>query len=527
MQSKNLVISTNNISEKIQNFRFSGFIKRNSKIFLLLTLLVAICYGNSLFNDFVSDDWGIFKVRHDFKTIFPNLTSLFSNYPLQIYRALLINTKLVSPILFRLPNLFAHLGSVYLVFIIITILSNKRTAIFAGVLFAVHPLLIESVTWISGGSYSQYSFFFLLSFFLYLLSTNNKKSYFISILSFYLALLFNEKSIPLFLIFPLYELCFGNFRKNWRKSLPFLLLSFTRLFLLLPTISTRQETLLLEYNQEKTINNPLIQIPFAITSYFELLFFPDKLTFYHSELSISNAEYVLRLLVFLTYLILLIWTFFKEKFLFFWLSFFLISLLITLNPVALGWVVAERYVYLGSIGIFCVVGYIIYKLYLNKKIQTIMLFTFLTITMLLCFRTIIRNFDWKNEDSLWLATNRVSPHSAQNHNNLGDYYGRHGDLSKAITEFQVAIRLKPNYADAYHNLGNVYFLLKKYPEAIKSYQKALSLKPQLWQSSLRLAGIYYDQKDYQQALTFAKEAYKINPDSKIEENIKLIKNALK
>ncbi len=73
----------------------------------------------------------------------------------------------------------------------------------------------------------------------------------------------------------------------------------------------------------------------------------------------------------------------------------------------------------------------------------------------------MRNFDWKNQDTLWLATAKTSPSSHQNHNNLGDLYARRGEYEKAVEEFKKAIELKPDYGDAYHNLANVYHQIGK------------------------------------------------------------------
>jgi protein O-mannosyl-transferase len=44
----------------------------------------------------------------------------------------------------------------------------------------------------------------------------------------------------------------------------------------------------------------------------------------------------------------------------------------------------------------------------------------------------IRNSDWQNQDTLWIATGKTAPSDPKTHNNLGDLYGRHGDLDRAI-----------------------------------------------------------------------------------------------
>lgn len=523
MQNFSKENSLSNISDKIKNFRFKGFIKTNYKIFLLLTLLVVICYGNSLFNAFVSDDWGIFKINYSLQSIFPDLKAIFSNYPELLFRMVLINTKLTTPFFFRLPNVLSHLGSVYLIFIITSIIINKKTALFTSALFAIHPILIESVTWISGAPYVRQGFFFLLSFLLYILSSQNKKYYYFSLVSFYLSLLSSEKAIPLFLIFPLYEICFGNLKKNWLKTLPFFLLSSTRLLLLLPAVAPRQDSLQNQFYKEKTVYNPLVQIPIAITYYLDLIFWPDKLTLYHSEMSFTVVNYIIRLFIFTIYIGFIIYSFFRQKIIFFGLSFLLISLAVTLNPLGLGWIVAERYVYLGTFGILIIIGFLFEKLSKHNKTKTTVNLIIIFTVLLLSLRTIIRNIDWKNEDNLWLSGIRTSPSSTQNHNNLGDYYSRHGDFKSAIREFQTAINIYPKYADAYHNLAIAYLLSGNKQKAIEKLKQAVTINPRLWQSYAELGNIYAQEKNYSQALEYLNIAYKINPGSTIKNKLDQVK----
>lgn len=160
---------------------------------------------------------------------------------------------------------------------------------------------------------------------------------------------------------------------------------------------------------------------------------------------------------------------------------------------------AERYVYLGALGVFVLIGLGIQKIGEIAKNQKIAYLIFALIILCLSTRTIIRNLDWRNQDTLWLATAKTSPSSSQNHNNLGDLYGRRGEYEKAVEEFKIAIKLKPNYADAYHNLANTYYQMGKDDLALENYQKALEFNPNLWQSHQNLAAIYFNQGKGQQA----------------------------
>lgn len=251
----------------------------------------------------------------------------------------------------------------------------------------------------------------------------------------------------------------------------------------------------MSYEQTRLLN-PFIQIPIAITSYLELIFWPKNLTIYHSEMTFNLVQYFIRLTFFIIFLGIIAYSYKRNRQAFFWLCFFFITLLPTLTPFGISWIVAERYVYLGSLGIFVVVALIFRRLGMIPKLRLGINIIFFLILSLLLLRTIMRNNDWKNEDNLWIATAKTSPSSPVTHNNLGDVYSRHGDLEKAIEEFKKAIAINPRYADAYHNLATTYLSMNNLEEATENYQRAISLNQNLWQSYQNLAAIYFKQRKY-------------------------------
>jgi hypothetical protein len=320
--------------------------------------------------------------------------------------------------------------------------------------------------------------------------------------------------------------------------------------------------------------NPLIQLPIALSSYFYLIVWPKDLTLYHSEIAFSMTNYIIQLLVFLGYSAGVIITAVKNRKLCFWLVWFLIPLLPTLTPFKIAWLVAERYAYLSVIGIFVCIAYgfewvinqlrfIVCALRSQKKIHASSvpgafspsasslrgseaadffsapraLRSFFTcssrfpitcssfimcssiwlligsVYLALIMRTMVRNRDWQNEDTLWIATAKTSPSIPYTWNNMGDVYSRHGDYKKAAEMFQRAIVLNPEYADAYHNLAETKRDMGEIGDAILMYEKAIVLNPKLWQSHQALAGIYVYKKEYQKALYHIEEALKIVPDN--------------
>lgn len=495
---------------EIPLFHPKQFIRKNWPIFIIFVFLIGISYINSLNNAFVSDDLSIYQIKNIgkpefiFSTPFHFIGNLFYSFAYKVGG--------YNPIFYRLSNIIYHLGAVVAVYVLLSMLVNDLFAFIVASLFAVHPILIESFIWISGFQYVQYGFFCLWSLITYILFQQRKKIFylFFSIVLFILALLSSEKAIVFPFVFIIYEIAYGNLKKNWKYIFIFFLIILFPTIFYISHIPSRIEGLIKTSYQQISFSNPLFQIPIAISSYLQLIFWPDKLTLYHSEMAFTYVEFCIRFVVFLGFFMFIIYGFEKNKPIFFWLCFFIITLIPTLTPFGISWIVAERYVYLGSVGIFYIIGILLMKMIKNKKTETIGYLVFTVIIISLITRTIIRNLDWKNEDSLWIATGNTSPSDPKTHNNLGDVYGRQGNLTKSAEEFKIAIKLNPNYADAYHNLGNVYFRMKKVPEAMESYQTAIKYNPQLWQSYQNLGLIYFNQKQYDLAEKSIQKAISIN-----------------
>ena len=496
------------------------WVKKNVGYLLFLFFLVIAVYANCLNNEFLSDDIaGIMQEKN-----IGNPFYFLIHQPINFFRYLnfgiIYNLFGLEPPFFRLTNILFHLGSVLTIFTIISLLYNRKLGLMVAGIFAVHPLLTEAVTWISGGIHAQYSFFVLLSFLLYLLARSQnwqKKYYLISLLVFFFALFTTEKSAILPLILLCFEFSFGQLNQNWKRIIPYFILSgFAAIFVLFGgNFSSRVTALHSQYYQEKGLYNPLTQIPTAISSYLQLIFWPDKLTLYHSEMAFSNFQFSIMVLMTTVFLGLLLFSFFKKnnRQYFFWLAFFVISLLPMLTPFKVAWIVAERYVYLGSLGIFVLFGLGLQKLGETTKNKYVTFGLWAIIIIAFFVRTVVRNVDWKNQDNLWLAAARTSPSSPQNHNNLGDLYARHGNLPKAAEEFLLAIKLKPDYGDAYHNLANIYRQMGKNDLAAENYQKALSFNPNLWQSYQNLAVISFENGDIEKSIELAKRAIETNPQN--------------
>jgi tetratricopeptide (TPR) repeat protein len=92
-------------------------------------------------------------------------------------------------------------------------------------------------------------------------------------------------------------------------------------------------------------------------------------------------------------------------------------------------------------------------------------------------RTVARNEEYRSEVSIWQTVVDRWPISPGAHYNLGIFLANTGRTSEAIAQYEAALRLEPDYVEAHINLGNALGRAGRTSEAIAQYEAALRLKP--------------------------------------------------
>lgn len=493
----------------------SSWFTQHWKYLLILWILVCIAYFNSLHNELVIDD--IFAIKEQEKLL--ATPAYFLQTPRSVVRSFfyVISYQLhgTSPVIYRLINIFFHLGVVTLVYSIVPYFSKKKLLPFIVAAFtAVHPVMVESVSWISGGVYAQSVFFLLLSFLLFLRNHSHFKVSRIiwSIIFYILALSSSEKIIIYPIILLLYEFCFFSIKKNWKSSIPYFAVSFLWLLVLIPDVGPRLEFFKESRGAALEFYNPFLQIPNAIGGYIRLLIWPDILSIYQYDLLLAFGNILINAVLFILFAAGVIYSFYKNKLIFFWLCFFVISLGVTLNPFGLSWLVAERYGYLGMIGLYFIAGYFLSILFERKDYKNAGYIIFGILIVVMLWRTILRNADWKNTETLWTATAKASPNYVASQNNLANIYVLNGEYEKAVEAYKTAIKLNPQYSFSYYNLGYTLRMLKRYEEAIPILETAIKLNPNYWQSYEQLGGVYYELGKFGESELYIRRAIEISPN---------------
>lgn len=488
-------------------------IKNNWKFLVLVLIGTTLLYLNSLQGNFVSDDYAtipnnplITNFVHGFKGWMGGLMNWF----------LAVNFGTKSPIPYHIFSLFLYLLVIVAVFIFLRLVANKRTSYIGTVLFAVLPIHVEAVAWIAGRPYLLNALFVLLSLisFIYFLKTEKKKylwTFFVLVFLTFAAEKTRSTALPLLAI--LYWTSFDHKLKK-KINLGKLLLVFGFLFFIIilvlwPQMMTRIQSVNSGINASSSIfYSPFFQYPTSITKYLQLMWMPVDLTLYHT---MYNIPVWMNWLVLLIYLFSVVYFFFKNKKIFFALAFIFVAAAPSMAPVKISWLVAERYIFLGSVGFVMFLGIIFDQIWKKNKIITITLLVILTSAY--GVRVVLRNRDWQTNHSLWVNTCQVSPNSHNAWNNIGDDYDKLKQYENAIKGFRQSTIVKTNYADAYHNMANILIKINRLDLARAAYEKGLSYNPNLFQSYLSLIQISLMEKNYDSAMKNILVLKKMQPNS--------------
>lgn len=141
-----------------------------------------------------------------------------------------------------------------------------------------------------------------------------------------------------------------------------------------------------------------------------------------------------------------------------------------------GFVIAERVLYMPSMG-FCLLvayGWSCIAERRSKKLAWVSLIVLLTSHST---KTYLRNWDWESEYSIFMSGLRVNQRNAKLFNNVGHALESQGEFTEALKYFQTAVSVQQDDVGAHINVGRTYNHLKMFKEAEEAYLRAKSLLP--------------------------------------------------
>jgi len=174
---------------------------------------------------------------------------------------------------------------------------------------------------------------------------------------------------------------------------------------------------------------------------------------------------------------------------------------------------ADRFTYLPQIGLLLVIAWAMANLCASLPYRRTVFGAgaLLTIAVLMaCAHLQVSH--WKNSESVWRHTLACTSDTTIAHNNLGTVLLQMGRLDEAAIHFQKALEVQPQNAEARNNLGNVFFQNGQIDKAVANYQKALEINPKLAQAHYNLGVAFLQNGRVSEAVGHFQGALEIEPD---------------
>jgi protein O-mannosyl-transferase len=453
--------------------------------------ITALVYWSSLSNGFTNfdDDIGV-TVNMSIRTLdFESLKAQFSNFTLGMYMPLTMSVYMMiykfftyNPMAYHALQLLLHLINVVLVFRwILKIKYPTEVALFTALAFALHPLQVESVSWVAALSTPLFACFFLLTLHRWVdyRAGRGKNHYFWALLFMLLACISKSAAVT---ITPVLFLVDYFLHQKWtdKKSLlekiPFLSLSF---FFGILTFYSRNSS-----GHNLTLDTPfhlfdrLLMICETIVFYWVRLLLPANQNlwypFYKTDGSWSIDFYLAPLL--LLSIGYFIWKKAQnwQHLLIFGLLFylFIIGLSLPITRVGNFEMRNDRYNYLPMIGFFFVIGVYLHHFWRDKKMTFVLPLAAVWLAFL-GFQTYQRTKVWKDSKTLFsdfIEKNKVEPIPFYNR---GLAYLYEEDYARAKADFEAVKRINPDYYGNEYRLGICHLQQNNFEIAIKNFDKAI------------------------------------------------------
>lgn len=420
----------------------------------------------------------------------------------------------LNPAGYRMVNIIIHSINGLLIYLIVSLIfKNKPLSLLTAILFCIHPIQTSDVSFISVRAVPLAMFFMLLSVMLILNYFLHQKKiyYFLSLSSFVFAFLSWEMA----LILPFFIVLFAFFtgvdrRKLYLGLLPFIFVCV--IYLIFRSKFMPCDKLMLKGTF--TLNNLKGFCYYALDYVAQLILPAGSQKFIFGDSLIWKTIFFFFCLG-ITALSLIKAVIFRNREITFALIFYFIGILplIRLWETArmFGPVGAEHYVYIGSVGIFIMISYLI--LDLSCYFRKIALILIIGLVALYSSLTIINNANYKDDIAFYNHLASLDNRQTFFKVNLGTAYYKKKMYRAAAREAGFALAAEPSSWEAGLLLGNIYLAKGELEKALELYKKVLILYPKSSEALNNIALIYKSQGKYKEAYEFFTKALQTNPES--------------
>jgi len=439
-----------------------------------------------------------------------------------------------EPLPYHLVNVLMHGACAVLLWRVLRSL-RVQGAWLGAALWALHPVQVESVAWITEMKNTESCLFFLLSILFFVkwqraedLNGRNRGTWYYALSLLFAALAMASKSstviLPIVLCLCAWWIEGGWHWRNVARVVPMFLLSVAASALAIWT-----QTLL-----PKMVNDPqwarswpqrLAAAGDAVWFYLGKLLWPDPLIAIYPRWQVDAGQWVSYLpLLAVIILFCILWLKRRSggtgsRACFFAFAYFIVALLPVLGIVdtfvSRYSLVFDHFQYLASIGPLALAGAELAHasdIVLQKRpwFQSVLCAGLLIILGTVSWQ---RTWVFTNREILWSDTVAKNPDCWVGHSNLGSVFVQKGQADDAIAEYQKALEINPNYADAHNNLGFVFLEKGQANEALEQFQKALEINPNYSEAHNNLGNVLFQKGELNEAIEQYQMAVKFDPNN--------------
>ena len=435
----------------------------------------------------------------------------------------------------HLTSVLLHLANAVLLFLVL----NRMTGTlwrsgFVAALFAIHPLHVESVAWISERKDVLSTFFWILTMWMYLRYTErpNFFRYMLALFSFALGLMAKPMLVTLPCVMLLLDYWpLRRFRPGETTAItsaakeqgtPFFYLLLEKIpFFALSTASSIVTFLVQKSGGAVTVDiYPLkIRLANALLSYVTYMgkmIWPGGLVVYylHPGKSLPGWHAVVAGLVLACLSIAFLRAARRHPYLAVGWLWYLGTLVPVIGLVQVGMqAMADRYTYVPLIGLFiiCVWGvYDLVKGWRHGKVLLALSAGVLFLALTTCTWLQVRH--WKNSATLFQHALTINAENYVAHNNLGAALIQQGKIEEGISHYTKALEINPNYWLAYSNFGGYLVGQGKVEEAMHHCSEAVRLNPNSPEAHSNLGLALALQGKFEEAAAHYSEALRLRPE---------------
>ncbi|HST30573.1 MAG TPA: tetratricopeptide repeat protein [Chthoniobacterales bacterium] len=429
----------------------------------------------------------------------------------------------LNPAGYHWVNILLHVANALLVWRVLVRLQVPGSWL-AAAIFALHPVQVESVAWISEVKNLLMGFFFLLTLLAWIeyvdSQTQRRRIIYLAALLFYFLALAAKSTactLPAALVLILWLRKKPIDRRAIFEIIPFLVLALGAGLIAVWWEKYHQGTRVLV---SLAPMERLLIASRAVWFYLSKIFWPSNLTFIYPQWKIDPSDASAYFWLVATSALILV-VYFSKRFFGRGIEVGFLFFVATLSPL-LGFImlytfrytfVADHYQYLACLGPIALASAGFTKsLERMGNAQWIRWTTALAAIACLSVLTFRQSATYHDLETLWRATIAKDPSSWMAYNNLGVVEVEKGNLDDAIANYQRSLQLHPEYPEALYNLGSALLQKGEADKAVELCEQALKLQPNDVDAHVVLGNALMAKQDIDRAISHYHEALKLQPD---------------